>query len=64
MSPTPTLPPTSMTPRPLSPGCDRRRLKTETSASGGWAMRLQAMIEGKGAQRGESQRPQGPAPSR
>lgn len=64
MSPTPTLPPTSMTPRPLSPSSERRRLKTETSASGGWAMRLQAMIEGKGAQRGETPHPQRPAPSR
>jgi len=47
-------------PRQYTPTTDRRRLKTETSASGGWAARLQAKID----EHNKRTPPQSPAPSR
>ncbi len=47
-------------PRQSPPPTDRRRLKTETSASGGWAARLQTKID----EHNKRTLPQSPAQSR
>lgn len=46
-------------PQPTTaPLADRRRLKTETSASNGWAARLQALANVRDMQRPQAPRPQ------
>jgi len=46
-------------PQPTPPtNADRRRLKTETSASNGWAARLQALANVRDMQRPQTPRPQ------
>lgn len=46
-------------PRHVPPTTDRRRLKTATSASGGWAARLQAKID----EHNKRPPPQSPTPN-
>lgn len=45
---------------PQPPPADRRRLKTETSASNGWAARLQALMNVRDMQRPPQPKAPGP----